>query len=152
MKALSLTPGWAELVFLGEKNIECRTWKTDYRGELLICASSKKMSGTIDSHAVCVATLKDVVPFTKEHLEAAVMEELPYDPSYAWLLSDVRLIKPFPVKGKLHLYDVADELVHFPEEDLNKAEVLKKYYLPLVYFAKSDDESREIWKEILEEI
>lgn len=31
---LSLTQPWAELVVIGAKTQETRSWKTDYRGEL----------------------------------------------------------------------------------------------------------------------
>lgn len=50
MKALSIKQPWASLIFTpdksrgvieGLKSIETRTWKTNYRGPLLICASQK---------------------------------------------------------------------------------------------------------------
>lgn len=39
MKVLSLLQPWASLVVMGHKKIETRSWKTKYRGELLIHAS-----------------------------------------------------------------------------------------------------------------
>lgn len=42
MKVLSLLQPWASLVVLGHKKIETRSWKTDYRGEILIHASVGK--------------------------------------------------------------------------------------------------------------
>ena len=39
MKVISLLQPWASLIALGEKKIETRSWKTDYRGPLLIHAS-----------------------------------------------------------------------------------------------------------------
>jgi hypothetical protein len=39
MKVLSLTQPWATLICLGAKKIETRSWKTSYRGTLLIHAS-----------------------------------------------------------------------------------------------------------------
>ncbi|WP_430611554.1 ASCH domain-containing protein [Flavobacterium sp. JP2137] len=38
-KALSIKQPWAELIALGIKNIENRTWKTSFRGRFLIHAS-----------------------------------------------------------------------------------------------------------------
>lgn len=153
MKALSIMPFWAGLVLFGEKTVECRTWKTDYRGDLLICASSRRESGFISGMALCVVTLADIVPFTEKHLEAACMlpEEMPEKPSWAWVLEDVGQIEPFPVKGKLHLFDVDDELIQplWPIESSEHYEqVMREHYLPHVYFAKGDNESREIWSEI----
>jgi activating signal cointegrator 1 len=39
MKTLTLTEPWATLMRLGEKNIETRSWKTNYRGPLAIHAA-----------------------------------------------------------------------------------------------------------------
>jgi hypothetical protein len=41
MKVLSVKQPWASLIVSGIKDIENRTWKTSYRGELLIHASAK---------------------------------------------------------------------------------------------------------------
>ena len=43
MKVLSLTEPYATLIKLGKKKIETRSFKTNYRGELYIHASSTKM-------------------------------------------------------------------------------------------------------------
>ena len=32
---------------------------------------------------------------------------------FAWLIRNVRFVEPFPVKGKLHLYDVEDDKIVF---------------------------------------
>lgn len=39
MKAISLWEPWASLIRTGAKTIETRSWRTNYRGELLICAA-----------------------------------------------------------------------------------------------------------------
>ena len=41
MKVLTLFQPWATLVILGEKKIETRSWKTNYRGEIAIHAGKK---------------------------------------------------------------------------------------------------------------
>jgi len=41
MKAISLWEPWASLIMTGAKKWETRSWSTNYRGELLICASKK---------------------------------------------------------------------------------------------------------------
>lgn len=41
MKTLTLIQPWATLIALGEKRIETRSWKTSYRGPLLIHAGKK---------------------------------------------------------------------------------------------------------------
>jgi hypothetical protein len=39
MKAITLTQPWASLVAIGEKKIETRSWRTNYRGPLAIHAA-----------------------------------------------------------------------------------------------------------------
>lgn len=131
MKALSLQPYWANEVFEGRKTVECRTWKTDYRGDLLICSSGNgKAEGLICNRALVVAHLADIVPFTAEHLEAAGMDEMPEGNCFAWIFDGFEDILPFKVKGKLHLFDVDDDLINYvdfegdSEEDIS-AEVGK---------------------------
>ena len=107
----------------GQKTVECRTWKTSYRGDILICSSAKKFAGTIPGHALGVVTLTDIVPFEKKHIKPAMEDEMIYD-AYAWILENPRLIKPIPVKGKLSLWNFdRDDLIEYlpipktPEED-----------------------------------
>lgn len=141
MKALSLRPEWAMQVLQGIKTVECRTWKTDYRGDLLICASSRKFSGAIDRRALCVVNLAKIEPFKPKHLKPAGMQgfECPND-SYAWVFDALYFIKPFEVKGKLHLFDVDDSLIEYQTEDYKAYEWLKKYYKPLIYYSKKYEE------------
>ncbi len=44
MKALSLWEPWASLIRTGAKTIETRSWPTNYRGKLLICAGRGGLS------------------------------------------------------------------------------------------------------------
>lgn len=50
MQALTVKQPWASLVAYGEKTIEYRSWATDYRGPLLICAAwpSCESGGSFD--------------------------------------------------------------------------------------------------------
>ncbi len=43
MKALSIIQPWASLIATGIKDVENRTWRTNYRGEFLIHASAKHL-------------------------------------------------------------------------------------------------------------
>ena len=134
VKAISILPEYAADIFDGLKTIEWRSWKTDYRGDLLICASSRKLKGCISGYALCMVELFDVVPFTRKHLSGALMDSVPDPAGYAWLLKNVRLIKPFPYKGKLHLYDVDASLVevlspiHTKEADQEFEQYYKQLY------------------------
>jgi hypothetical protein len=44
VKALTVHQGWASAIFESGKNIENRSWRTDYRGTLLIHAGKSKAS------------------------------------------------------------------------------------------------------------
>lgn len=137
MKALTVHPIYAMKIVTGIKTVECRTWKTDYRGDILITSSAKKFKGTIPGHVLGVVELVDVVPFKKEHLQAADMIGMPDVDSYAWILKNPRVIKPIPIKGKLSLWESGlsyDDLMILPEpknEEEDK-ELDRIYWEPLV--------------------
>ena len=138
MKAVSVRNPYAHFIMCGEKTVECRSWQTDYRGDILICSSANpKIKNTICGYALCVAKLDSIEPFNKEHLEAACLDEIPDGKQYAWHLKDARIIKPFPVKGRLHLFDVDDSLIEvIDNESLTDEEAQKlceKYIEPLLY-------------------
>ena len=117
MKALSVHPYWAMEIVNGYKTIECRTWKTDYRGDLVICSTAKKYHGTIPGHALGVVTLADIVPFEKKHLKAAGMLPSEFRPGcFAWILTDNRIITPQPAKGKLSLWEYTGPVEYVPRE------------------------------------
>src|SRR3990172_1771948 len=44
MKALSIWQPWATLIAMGLKHYETRSWYTQYRGPLLICASQHRLT------------------------------------------------------------------------------------------------------------
>lgn len=112
MKALSVRQPYAWFIESGEKDVEYRTWKTDYRGDLLICASTNREPGIVEEFgvegmkqcptgvAVCVATLADIQPT---------------EGIWGWILKNPRPVEYFPVKGKLHLFEVDDGLIRYSE-------------------------------------
>lgn len=143
MKAISIRNPFAHFILCGEKTVECRSWQTDYRGDLLICSSANpKVKNTICGHALCVARLESIEPFTKEHLDGACMAEMPEGKCYAWQLTNIRLIHPFPVKGKLNLFEVDDSLIDIlidgdadiPEEEAQA--FYKEHLEPFLYTGK----------------
>lgn len=139
MKALSIHPYYAQAIVAGQKSVEVRTWKTNYRGDILICSTAKKYHDTIPSHALGVVTLEDVVPLEKKHLKDALLLPQEYEKGlYAWILSYNRLIKPIPVKGKLSLWNYDGEIEYIPEAEWltddpeKEGEWLEKYWRPLM--------------------
>ena len=118
MKALSIRQPDAGMIASGEKTIETRLWATSYRGDLLICSSKKPVDEGPAGVALCIVRLVDCRPMEKREREdmcssdeiAACCEW--YPGAYAWILVDIRPIKPFPVRGQLGLFDV-----EVPHED-----------------------------------
>lgn len=117
MKALSIKQPWASLVAAGYKTVECRTWKTNYRGPVLICSSKGDVEindGLIapGSMGLGVVELLDVRPMTTDDLEPAFLPAEWYAEAlkgFAWHVKKLYEIKPFPVKGKLNLFNIEDE-------------------------------------------
>lgn len=146
MKALSIHPYYAMAIVAGQKNIEVRTWKTEYRGDILICSTNRKLHGTIAGHALGIVTLKDIRPLKREDCPAALITAQQYkelENAYAWVLDYNRLIKPVPVKGKLSLWDYTGSVEIIPDkewilppgvkpEDAPAGDWVKKYWEPLM--------------------
>ncbi|MCB1034212.1 MAG: ASCH domain-containing protein [Acidobacteria bacterium] len=107
MKALSVKQPSANMISSGEKTIETRTWRTPYRGQVLI-VSSKRPRIEPAGCAVAVATLTDCRPMTREDERAACCRV--YPKAKAWVLEGIRRVEPIPVRGALGLFDCPLEL------------------------------------------
>ena len=135
MKAISVRQPFASLIVNGEKTIEMRAWKTDYRGPLLICAGmnrgvpasafrTRKEREEFDEKfprgvAVGIADLVDIREFrqrdtkhTGEPFYCKIIRErfnsrvfADYD-GFSWVFANAKRIEPFKVKGQLRLFDV----------------------------------------------
>ena len=128
MKTISIQEPYATLILQGYKKIETRSWKTSYRGEILIHASiSKKYLNSLNDKEVldliqdidlnygkilCKATLIDCMEMTPKFIEEIKKNHKEYilglyeEGRYAWILDNVKPLKnPIPVKGKLGLWN-----------------------------------------------
>lgn len=104
MKAISLKQPWASLVADGKKTIETRTWATKYRGEILIVSSQNPSNQGPVGVALATAEIIDCRPMTSADEKAACCAVYPR--AHAWILTNIRKIKPFPVKGQLSIYQI----------------------------------------------
>lgn len=126
MKVLTLKQPWATVIASGIKNYEFRSWKTSYRGPLLIHAGLgidkeaikrfEKLGFDYPKAAIiCLVELQDCIKVDEMFLKQLLKEnELVYRTTkigeYAW---KIKLIKPLfisNIKGKLSLweYEVKD--------------------------------------------
>lgn len=84
-----INPEYIGDILTGEKKIEYRTWSTKHRGDFLIGCTATDVSNPF----ICaVASLDDVIFDADENL-------------YEWHLSNVRSIKPLPVRGQPRLFE-----------------------------------------------
>lgn len=110
MKTISVKQPWANFIASGYKTIETRTWNTNYRGKLLI-ASSQKPHIYPAGYVVALVTLVDCRDMKLEDMDFA---RCGYRKGLkAWVLDNIRKVKPIPVKGQLRIYESG-----IKEEDL----------------------------------
>ena len=103
MKALCIREPWASKIASGEKTIETRTWRTNYRGRILLCASQKP-KGPLAGKAFAVATIAAVHPMQPHEEKAACCKT--YPKAISWVLTDVnRIIRPIPMKARLGVFN-----------------------------------------------
>jgi len=118
MKAISIKQPWASYIVNGEKTIETRTRKTPYRGRIIIVSSKTPKIG-ITGKALGSAKLINCRPMVKADESQALCNL--YKGAYAWILTDIeKFTAPFPVKGKLGLYEISDEKLTAPLTPLGK--------------------------------
>jgi hypothetical protein len=105
MKAISIRQPWASLIATGRKTIETRKWRTEYRGDILIVSSARPRIDDLPAgKAICICKIANCRAMTIED-EAAACCKI-YDGTYSWILTDIRKIKPFNVRGKLRFFEV----------------------------------------------
>ena len=133
MKVLSLTEPYATLIKLGKKKIETRSFKTNYRGELYIHASStkipkewknnKELMRLVDGndlnfgYIILKCNLVDCVYMDEEFLDEIHKDKLELICGdyrlgrYAWILDDIELLdNPIFAKGRLGIWNYEEDI------------------------------------------
>lgn len=117
-KALSVKQPYAGYIATGEKKIEVRTKPTNYRGELLICASKDgKPKEETPGYGCTLAfvNLYDCKPLSELTPEEWEQTKLPYylmkklkenGKGYGWFLKNPRKVIQYPVKGQLGIFNL----------------------------------------------
>lgn len=134
-KALAFQEPYATLITLGLKTVECRSKKVkEPIKDLVVCASKTArifypIPTLVYGYAIGLVDVVDCVPFTKKHLEQAMMTQMPEKDSYAWILENPRMIKPFEVKASVGFFNTDHSIDVIPTDKDN----YRKYFLPLAY-------------------
>ena len=126
MKVISIKEPFATLIMNGNKKIETRSWKTNYRGELYIHASGKTLAkeflddNIIDlikdmdmnfGNIICEGNLIDCIYMDEEFIKKIRKNKIEYICGlyevgrYAWIFDNIELIYPIPAKGKLNIWN-----------------------------------------------
>lgn len=120
MKALSIKQPWAWLIVAGYKNIENRTWHTNYRGKLLIHASK---TWDIDASDILYAMGMHPTPKESYQLGALIgmvnMVDCVNSSNSKWFCgpygfifnSHVSFKKSIPYRGQLGFFNVPNNLI-----------------------------------------
>jgi hypothetical protein len=103
MRALSIKQPWANMIVSGEKTIETRVWSTSYRGDILL-VSTRSPNIQPAGYALAIAKLVDWRPMTSADVADAKCAL--YKNAFSWVLNNIRPITPFPVRGRLGLYEI----------------------------------------------
>lgn len=122
MKALTIRQPWASLIVTGAKDIENRSWKTSYRGPLLIHAGMKFEQEGLDSILLDVRRAVDVymsrprqeiqlprgaIIGTVDLVDIVRDSASPWaEPDqFHWVLANAREMTPEPARGMLGLWE-----------------------------------------------
>jgi hypothetical protein len=122
MNALSVHQPWASHIASGRKSIEMRSWLPPHRmiGRDILIVSSKTIDerfqhlaidGAPLGQSLCVATLIDAFKYS-ESFGPMSMWDGPWD-GFAWVFLNVRMVKPFKVRGWPRFFEVHDDLIKF---------------------------------------
>ncbi|ELX8377561.1 ASCH domain-containing protein [Providencia stuartii] len=129
MKAISIRQPWAWLIVNGYKDIENRSWRTKYRGQVLIHASKGLTRKEFDE--ACMQVVDVIAPIDIPDFDdlerggivgVATITDCVEQSESPWffgekgfVLSDARPLKFIPMKGKLSFFETGIE----PEEASN---------------------------------
>lgn len=126
MKAITIKQPFASLIAAGIKEYEFRTWKTNYRGEILIHAGKgvdkkamKKFElygleypgGCIIAKAKLVdcikvdAEFREILTEKNPHIYSSIIKHTEWE-GYAFRLEDVKILEPIPAMGKLSIWEM----------------------------------------------
>lgn len=115
LPCLTIRRPWIDLILSGAKTIETRTWKTDYRGPILLHAGKTPDPVVHESlgepYELCplgaivgIAELIDIRKYTREDAEKSFLSYHGNDDLYSWMLTSARLIPPIKYTGKQGLF------------------------------------------------
>ena len=128
MKALTIKQPWASLIINEYKKYEFRSWKTNYRGKILIHAGKtleKSMLKRFEDYnldykcgyIIGEANITDCIKVDKEfneelkNIDSVVYGRSNHVENYAWKLDNIKKYNnPIPCNGKLGLWNYEGDI------------------------------------------
>lgn len=122
--AISIRQPWAELILLGRKTIEVRSWTTPHRGALFLHTGAKPAKdainlfpelgeltlgsfiGTMEIVSVEAFTQSSWIRERENHLVPGPMPQA----HFGWRLASAKRIEPIAGQGRLGLFPVPEEV------------------------------------------
>ena len=138
IRALTIRQPFPELILRRRKPYEIRSWKTNYRGPLLIhsaariktdCAkeSGLKPDTLVTSAFVGVAVLSDVRPYTRADSKLLNQKRAigGWSPGqFSWVLKKpIRFARPIKANGKLGLFTIPPSVARLVQPHLQKLKI-----------------------------
>jgi hypothetical protein len=111
MKALSIKEPWAGLIIEGKKTIELRTWRTRYRGPLLIHRSGKNGGVVGAAEIVDIIEIGSPEQFRSLRERHRAPEAFYAEKLFGWVLAKARPVKFIPCKGRLGLWEPSADIL-----------------------------------------
>ena len=126
MKAITIKQPFAALIAAGIKEYEFRTWKTNYRGEILIHSGKgvdKKAMKNFEEYGleypagsiIAKAKLVDCIKVDEEFrsvlaqknpkVYSSIIKHTEWE-GYAFQLEDIEVLEPIPAMGKLSIWEM----------------------------------------------
>jgi hypothetical protein len=120
MKALSVRQPWAFLIACGIKDIENRSWETNYRGRIYIHAGQRfDPNALIELLEMGMSLARALMLHSNQVARGMIIGEVDivdcitssnskwFKGKFGWVLANPELYeKPIPYKGKLGLFNV----------------------------------------------
>lgn len=126
MKVLTIKEPWASLILNKYKEYEFRTWKTNYRGKILIHSSKSVDKEELNNfndlnidysngEIIAIAEITDCILVDERFdKELKSKNNLVYKHNhinqYAWKLENVKPVKRIKINGKLGLWNYEGEI------------------------------------------
>jgi activating signal cointegrator 1 len=138
IRALTIRQPFPELIFRRRKPYEIRSWRTNYRGPLVIHSAAKvktdcakesrlKPETLMTSAFVGIAVLSDVRPFTRADSKLLNQKRAigGWSPGqFSWVLKKpLRFARPIKANGKLGLFTVPPSVARLVRPYLRKLKI-----------------------------